>query len=387
MTPNLPQFKKVRDLTLAVLFAMLLWLPTLDSIFHLDKAPKLNEKRQLAEFPVWISGWTGARNFIAGLENYYGDHFGFRTQLIRWEHAWKRNLFHESSFPTVLLGKDDWLFYSGGQLVENGPAAVQFESRQLKEWQTLLESRRDWLASQGIRYVFVVPPDKHQIYPECLPEWMVKSNSATKLDQLIHYMKANSTVEILDLRPALLQAKKIRRTYLLTDTHWNQYGAFIGYQELIRTLGHDFPGMEPLSFKAFNLGFNEQSAGDLAVMLGQDQAKERDCPALFPRPPLQPLRVNQEPELLGKKWNQGMEPVVTENANQTGKAIVFRDSFAIAWIPFIGNNFNRVIYLWQQNFDRKFIEQEKPKVVIEEVVNRFFETMNPQQLKIEEGWN
>ncbi len=378
------QLKKACGLALAGAFVILLWLPTLDAVFHLDRAPELNEKRKPAEFPVWRPGWVGAQKFIAGFDKYYGDHFGFRTQLIRWEHAWKHDLFHESSFPSVLLGKNNWLFYSEGQPSSDG---VRFESGQLKEWQSLLECRRDWLAKRGIRFIFVIAPDKQSIYPEYLPEWMVKTGPATKLDQLVAYMKANSTVKILDLRPALLQAKKLRPTYLLTDTHWNQYGAFIGYQELVRTLSHDFPGMEPSSFRAYNLEMRDQPVGDLAVMLGQEQTKrERDCPSLFPRPPLLPLQASQAPELLGKHWNQGMEPIITENTGQTGKALVFRDSFAGAWIPFIGRHFNRVIYLWQQTLDRKFIEREMPEVVIDEVVNRFFESMNPEQLRAEEGW-
>jgi hypothetical protein len=360
----------------------------LDSIFHVDKAAKLNEKRKLAEFPKWTPHQPDVREFVAGMEGYYNDHFGFRTQLIRWEHAWKRNLFQESSFPNVLLGKDDWLFYQTRELAEDGTAPVLFEPRQLEAWQALLEKRRDWLARQGICYVFVIPPDKHTIYPEYLPDWMVKTGSVTKLDQFFGYMKTNSTVKVIDLRPSLLLAKKVRRTFLQSDTHWNQYGAFIGYQELIRKLSHEFPTIEPLSYKAFDVRFSENPPGDLALMLGQEQkVREKDCPLFAPRPPLQFLKSLPAPELPGKQWNKGMEPVVTENAEQTGNAVVFRDSFAIAWIPFIGQHFNRVIYLWQQDLDRKFIEQEKPKVVIQEAVARLFETMDPQELAKQESWD
>ncbi len=343
MTARILTLKKIRDRKAARrrLCGLLLWLPALDSIFHLDKAPPLKEKRKLAEFPLWTPGWNGARNFIAGLESYYGDHFGFRTQLIRWENAWRQDLFQESSFPTVLVGKNKWLFFSGGDLVENNVYPARFDSRELVEWQTLLEHRRDWLAKQGIRYLFVIAPDKHAIYPEYLPDSLVNVPTQTKLDQFVAYMRANSTVEVLDLRPALMQAKKIRPTYLMTDTHWNQYGAFVGYQALIRALSDDIPGLEPLSYKAFNVETREQAAGDLAEMLGQEQSmREMDCPSFAPRPPLLPLCVTRVPELLGKKWNTGMEPVITENPNQTGKVLAFRDSFSIAWVPFIGQNFN-----------------------------------------------
>ena len=378
--------RKFADGALLFAFVVLLGLPTLDYFLHLDKAPPLNEKRKLAEFPAMTWSQEGARKFITGLENYYADHFGFRTQLIRWEHAWKRDLFHESSFPDVMLGRDGWLFFSNDQMTQNKWGTALFEPSRLKEWQALLESRRDWLAQRGIHFIFVIAPEKHRIYPEYMPDGIISPDAVTRLEQFVAYMKANSTVEILDLRPAVLQAKSIRQTYFRTDTHWNQFGAFVGYQELVRTLGRHFPALEPLPIKAFSVTNRNEPAGNLAVMLGEENsAPERDCPAFAPLPPLTALKTTTEPKLLGKRWNQGMEPVITENPNQTLKAVVFRDSFSIAWIPFLGQNFNRVVYLWQHEFEHEFIEQEKPDVVIEEVVDRLFQVMEPGRLLAMDG--
>ncbi|MFY9708086.1 MAG: hypothetical protein WAJ95_19390, partial [Desulfobacterales bacterium] len=55
------------------------------------------------------------------------------------------------------------------------------------------------------------------------------------------------------------------------------------------------------------------------------------------------------------------------------RAVVFRDSFFETIIPFIAEDFNRIVYIWKQ-YDqaimKELIEQQKPQIVIEEMVER-----------------
>ena len=77
-------------------------------------------------------------------------------------------------------------------------------------------------------------------------------------------------------------------------------------------------------------------------------------------------------------------PCYTLNAKAAGKAIVFRDSFAINWYPFLGQNFGEVLYLWQYDWNRPLIERERPDVVIDEITERFFNIENPVELEHED---
>jgi alginate O-acetyltransferase complex protein AlgJ len=386
---NPRQMEKIRNGlqgTIVAAFLGLLWLPTLDSFFHWDKAPIPNENRAPASFPAFNQSIGGIRDFIAGLENYYNDHFGFRKRLIRWNNRWKRELFNESTLPNVVTGRDGWLYYSGDGMIENCLGLPQFNLQELREWQSLLETRRDWLARRGIGYLFVVPPNKESIYPEFLPKWMVKTRPTTRLDQFFAYMKTNSAVEILDLRPPLLEAKRTGLVYMKTDTHWNYAGAFVAHQELMRTLSRQLPGRDPLPLSSFKQTSTQITGGDLARMLGQEQTMlEKEYPSFAPIPPLQPLTPVTSLQLLpGNKWNKLMEPVFTENTNRIGKAIVFRDSFAGFLVPFLGYYFEKITYFSEQNWEPAFIEKEKPVVVIDEMVERFFYTANPTGLKIKD---
>jgi hypothetical protein len=86
------------------------------------------------------------------------------------------------------------------------------------------------------------------------------------------------------------------------------------------------------------------------------------------------------PSRLPKKWPKYTEPAVSENDNSQGKAVVFRDSFARAWYPFLGYHFKEVVYIWQDYWNAAFLEREKPEVVINEMVERFFNNADPAEL-------
>ena len=55
------------------------------------------------------------------------------------------------------------------------------------------------------------------------------------------------------------------------------------------------------------------------------------------------------------------------------RAVVFRDSFGSALIPFLSEHFSRAVYLWQYNVDPDVVLAEHPDVVIQEWVGRRLE--------------
>ncbi|MEI9865252.1 MAG: hypothetical protein WDN00_12020 [Limisphaerales bacterium] len=64
-------------------FMLMLWLPTLDTFFHIDRTLARSENRNMATFPQFPSDKSGLPAYIAGLEVYFNDHFGFRKLLVR----------------------------------------------------------------------------------------------------------------------------------------------------------------------------------------------------------------------------------------------------------------------------------------------------------------
>jgi hypothetical protein len=374
--------RKLADAGLIAAFFLLLWLPTADTFLHLDPTPAANENRAPARFPEFRPGLGGAREFLTGLESYYSDHFGFRNRLVRWEQHWKWQIFRDARVAQAISGRDGWLYFSGGLMIDDVMGNRPFSEGELEAWRQLLVARRDWLAKQGIRYLFVIAPDKHSIYPEHLPEWLARSaRPHRRLEQFVDWMKTRSDVPVLDLRGALLAEKARARVYLRTDTHWNDRGAFAAYRSIIASLNASGMALKPLDSAAFRASAVDLPAGDLARMLGRESSMPETGEILLESlPPLVALRPRTDTDLR-KKWIPGTEPLITEHPSAAGRVVVFRDSFAIALMKFLGYNFNRAVYVWQQNWDRAIIEREKPDVVIDEMLERFVITRNPADIR------
>jgi alginate O-acetyltransferase complex protein AlgJ len=372
-----------------VVFLGLILLPTADHFLKLDHAEPPQENRLPAKWPAF-KGLGQSREFITGVEKYFDDHFGFRNRLVRLNHHWKGQLFHDPGNSLfVMVGRDGWLYFSGLEAIPRCMRTAVFTQQELENWRRLLEMRRDWLRARGGKYLFVVPPDKPTVYPEYLPDWLKPGTGPTKVQQLAAYLKAHSTVEMLDLSQALKEAKKIRVAYQKTDTHWNAFGGFMAYRAVVEALARQIPGLKPVPVDA--LGWEPVvtgKGGDLARIMGvADTQWETEAVKPVVLKPLAELQHVYDPVRLPQSGMKETWPFFTLNTNASGKAILVRDSFAGSWYPYLGQHFREVIYLWKYSNDyphyewnRPLVEREKPDVVIDEMLERFFCMEDPVAL-------
>jgi hypothetical protein len=380
------------DWLLAVIFVGFVCLPTADYFCHLDWSQPPNENRVMASKPTMAKlDFPGVQSYLAGVESYFNDHFGFRKRLVRWFQHWKREIYRDEGTKAI-VGQNGWLFYSEGDMVSHYLGAAQFTPAQLQAWQKLLEKRRDWLAARGIHYLFIIPPDKHNIYSEQLPAWLqnaAPTNRVTKLDQFLEYMREHSTVQILDLRRPLLAAKTEAPTYLQNDTHWNEFGAFVACQEVIKTLSKDFPDLPPLRSGDFTWTNSPGRGGDTARMLGLD-APEKNQVIRTPKASFVVPLIRPSPKL-ALNWDMhdtNADPVISDNPAPLNQetVVIFHDSFGGWWRPYFGASFKRVLYVWDnREFNTRVIAENHPTIVINEMLERFFNFYNPEELMSKEA--
>lgn len=384
-TSSSPTPGRWANAVLIAIFFALIWLPTLDNFFHLDNSSPLGENRLPAAFPKMSSfSLAGARTFIAGLEAYFNDHFGFRNSLVRGFQKGKIVLFRDYSVSRIIIGQDHWLFWGESQMVENYLGQKKLSPEELAAWQRLLEKRRDWLAQRGIRYLFVIPPDKQDIYPEELPPWLIRAtppDRETKLDQLLEYMKARSTVPVLDLRPSLVEAKKIQPTYLQNDTHWNSFGAFVAAQSLLGALGQA-PAQQPVNISDFIRTNAPGTNFDMARMLGINPV-EQNYFVFRPDPALPPL-VKLEDRSYPTAW--GHVTAFNNPLSYSNSITLFIDSYGEYWQGFLGYSFKTATFFRGNTaFDTNVIIRTHPQIVVNEMLERFVNTEDPQQMAAKDG--
>jgi hypothetical protein len=363
------------------LFALGLLLPMLDLAFHIDPTAPPSENRLPAPCPPRPRSFADLKKFFADWETYFNDHFGCRKTLVNWHNRLKWQFFQDKNANNVLVGTGGWIYMSEKRMVDHFRGTLQLTEPELQGWQKLLERRRDWLAARGIKYIFVLAPDKHSVYPEFLPAWLKDLGGRTKADQFFDYMKAHSTVEVFDPRPLLRAAKKTAPVYLQTDTHWNQLGAFLACEEVIRRLGQNqLPGLTPISLDAYEYTNRMPLGGDLLSFRGTPLSQTESNAFFFtPKPELPPL------ETFVPIGAHCMEVATTKNPQGHGLAVVYSDSFGRRWVPFLGYHFGEVEYCWQDRLDGRLLESQKPVVVVNEMVERFFNVTDPKRLSAQDG--
>ncbi len=362
-----------------VLFLALICLPMVDNVF--DVAPDVylmeNDPTPLPNFSISQI----FKSFNVLQRGYLEKTFGFRKLLVRLENIldifWLRA---SNQYQTVIKGKKDWLFLSQENnelnVIQDYRSAHLFTPEQIARWVDIYRARYEWLAAQGIRYLIVIAPNKHTVYPEFLPGQYNRVNAVSRTDQLVNALR-KAHIPVLDLRPTLEKVKKQAQVYYRTDTHWNTFGAFAGYVQIMKRLGQWFPEFEPEIRGDYDITIAPDLHGGLASMLALGDYFPESRTVFTPK--FQRKAVKTEAPLPTPPYFQ---PTVTTDTHDPSKpaAVIFRDSFAHELIPFLSEHFDKAVYVWPypstsrsvRFFDKELIEKEKPAVVIDEFVERYF---------------
>ena len=73
----------IHHLLLSVLFMVFISLPLGIAFISVDESVSQTEKRKLAELPAIDFSLTSLEEFPTAFDSYFGDHFGFRQQIVR----------------------------------------------------------------------------------------------------------------------------------------------------------------------------------------------------------------------------------------------------------------------------------------------------------------
>ena len=318
-----------RDLALSVAFLAAIAFPLATSPLS---GSLESEWRRAAPLPPMPRDLTAISTWPAAFQEWVNDHFGARSHLIRWRSAVDYRLLGLSSSPEVVIGKDGFLHYKP-ELMAHVPGK-EFTPAQLETWRRWLEGERDALAARGIRYRFLVAPDKSTLYPETVrgARWQ---RPVSRLDQLLAHLRSRSTVEVIDLRDRLRALAAGALVYERTDTHWNERGAQAAAAAIAEGEGLEVPRFEVAQVPG--------EGGDLARMLS--------LPAL-----LRELRPHYTPS--------GPLPA------PRGRLLLVHDSFGIRLLPFLGLSFAVVKAVVGRTPEPRLLDTLRPDLVVEELVER-----------------
>jgi hypothetical protein len=372
---------RVADALLILAFFAGIWFPLAAKALRWGTARGLHENRTLAERPSL--GTTPLAALPKKTEAYFQDRFPFRADFVRW-HALLRHKYLELQSGPILIGKNGWLFFDAEHCQSyDYMGQAPFSPEALARWKEYLERRRAYLAARGIHYLFVVAPNQTTIYPEMLPDTIRVKKGKTRLEQLTEFLARNSSLEIVDLGRPLREAKSRGQVYYRADTHWSGLGCYVAWGSICRRLRPWFPDIrwKPLGTD-WQLKEVDAPVG-LWWMLGLD-------PGPVPRETFlarcRPHDSTRPDVQMPSNWPAmppgSMRPCAIETPGVRRRLLVLGDSFSFSSVtppterP-LADYFGRSVFissLVARNPHpqlRTIIEQERPDVVIEEVVERY----------------
>lgn len=305
------------------------------------------------------------------------------VDTISEKYLWKEDLIEkyrkfkfdvgDNVFSYAVVGKEDWLFYTGEMSLRNYQKNDPLNISNIKKLTGIFNEIDVTVREYGGTFLVVIPPDKSTIYPQYMPNEIPVIGTTTSLDRLIERVEKYSDVRLLDLRPVLLQASDASEVYYKTDTHWNCLGAFYVYEEILSVLAEDFPYVKAYSAGDFDINSYESGNLDIAKMM---EANVVDNVVSFT--PRFDTSISLDTDY-GRRYGVKSLRVVTNTNNiEQIDLMISHDSFYDACLnEFIKPTFGRTIAMPYTDVDLsvmlQVIEKEKPDIVIVEFAERLMD--------------
>ena len=338
--------------------------------FNKNAVVSEKENRNLATLPYILKDGRLNKNLFAEYSSYFNDRFGGRQHLIMLNDKLKR-LLHANSLifnDRAIKGKNDWYFYidkNDGNNLSDFYKTNLLSEAELSIFRSNVKNTANWCSKNGIKYIFLICPNKHSVYSEFYP--FSRPGGKTRADQLTEVL-SELEVDYIFFRDELLQHKADFDfpLYYETDTHWNTAGAFIAFGLLKNKIQSNFPAIEFPNIQYETKIEYSETAGDILPMLSVKKSHSTR-PTMFPA-------GKSNSDFYDYTKNKGREGVITKGKNsKLPRALIFRDSFFSALEPFTSPLFSDAEYIWKtfSDQDKEYVLNYKPDLMIFEHVERY----------------
>lgn len=293
--------------------------------------------------------------------------------------------FGTSSDPNyAVMGRDGWMFLGDVHKMNFSQALGrrQMTAEELDVWALTYQAQKEWLDARGIPVLFVVGPAKWGVYPEQLPTWTEGVRQQTIFDQML---EAHPDLDLVDLRPGLRDASLTNDTYPPLNSHWTEYGGYVGWEQLSGEINQVLPAAKASVPALVAVDTRDaQDENEYASMLGIQAPNQWTYPVLAsPLPDV--TIVNDDgttrsvPGTLETEYLDMPRMTTSEAAPNDVRALILRDSMSDSLSPYYQSSFDT---LWQVRHDiddpglapniPALVDTFKPDIVIIEMAERYF---------------
>lgn len=341
--------RRHRDRIYIVLFLAICILPGAGMFFPAQEEVGANQV--LASKPQLIREEKWNPDFLKETDKYVSDHFAFRQQFITMNDRLLAEVFHVSGNDKVVVGKKGWLFFN--ETVKdfmNQPTMSQADCRKTAKTLALLQEH---FLDQGSHFLFTIAPNKNSLYPQYMPGYLRPLRGENNREMLEKEM-ASCGIHYADLYQMFIQEERV--LYHRLDSHWNNEGAALACEFLLRRLE-----TEPAEYVDSPTRPARNFSADLYEMLFP-KGREKDWNVIYDYD----FKYGYEGQV---KDTEDIE-IRTVCPGRTGSLAMYRDSFGNALLPFAAESFGKAYFSRQFPWDTQAVDENPPDAVVIEITER-----------------
>lgn len=259
--------------------------------------------------------------------------------------------------PDVVEGENMLFLSGGGHTIEEYLFGLKkIPSQSFTNFKENLDFRASFSEKIGAKYIHVVCPDKHVIYPEKYPVHFFES-----LGQ--QYQRITRADFIYPVKE-LIENKRNELTYRTGDTHWNDYGAHTVLRTILTKFGLDADSFFDKYQWSAQFKIYERNDGDLSKKINNSFAEQVK---VYHRDLSSTIYFDNN----FNKNNGVIKTYYTHNAELKKKIVIFADSFTELLLPFLSKIFEHVIFIRSPFYYLDIIASLKPDFVLTAQAERY----------------
>lgn len=358
---------QILNYILVIAFGSILILPIVNDNLQLFQFERKTENRKFNDsLSVSINKLD---NFPKDFENYMSDNFSFRSPLIAFSKEMKFRYFKVSpDKDKIIIGKKNRYFIANDHLLiyEGG---ITFDKGWLDTLETEWTRRKHYLDSLGIPVRFVIAPIAHEIYPEELPNNVLKRKGDDPIKLIENRLNKRYPHLVFNPTPVLLANKAKEKMYYELDNHWTENGGFLVAKTLLQEIKqHYYPNLDLSLLDEFKWKKINRDIGHFVNVLATEDLAEPillvdKYPPGVEKLPILSLNFHKE----GVSIQDQQAHFRSKNCKNKLRVLVIRDSFGGALMPAIAACFGESLFIfdsWHYQLNKSIIENYKPDLVI-----------------------
>lgn len=299
------------------------------------------------------------------LEEYYGQNLPYKNELTRLNYWFDIEILKNIDSDTVLLGKNDWLFYKGDNCIDDYCGKLEMSQEDIDNTIDAMNRMADYCADREIQLIYFVSPNKETIYGDLyMPDYVKVIDENSRANVLINAIEDRTYLKIIYPENELCYYRDCGyQVYRKYDTHWNNIGAYIGADCILRATGYDGVKLEEL-----NISTDGYISGDLANMIAMGNRYNDDMNYVIDNYKndikISVVENRVEPFLNYTHWSSNSENVQI--------LMCIGDSFLGAMEGYLARNYKESYFLHRGNYQAGTIDSIKPDIVVISVTERAF---------------